>query len=234
MEANEVKLLDLLERTIQLQVPVYQRAYDWSKQNWQQLYDDILRVGRERKHHFMGAITLMPKDTNPASVPKHQIIDGQQRITSVMILLKALRFASISDTNKVRIDRIFFNTNERDDPERHKLVLGDDDDPTFKKITGDTQTEASGNTLSSFAYFKDRLSKDGDPDLIWNGLQGLKVASLNLGTDDDAQAIFESMNSTGLDLSTTDLVRNYMLMGGDLKKQEKMYRELLAAYGKNV
>ena len=106
-----------------------------------------------------------------------------------------------------------------------KLVLGDDDDPTFKKITGDTQTETSSNTVSSFAYFKDRLNKDGDPDLIWNGLQGLKVASLNLGTDDDAQAIFESMNSTGLDLSTTDLVRNYMLMGGDLKKQEKMYRD---------
>ena len=225
MNAKDIILRNLLEGRIQLQIPIYQRTYDWNKQNCRQLYDDIVNAGRAEKFHFIGAITRSGGEDHPVDMPRYQIIDGQQRITSIMLLLRALQDTpSVPDELKHRIGHLLFNTGEKKAvSDRYKLVLTGDSDVIFRNIMEDGKTEASSNVAAGFSHFKKWLTEDRSHDLVWKGLQGLTAVSILLDKSDDAQAIFESMNSTGLALSMTDLIQNYMLMGGKPDWQERVY-----------
>ena len=225
MNAKDIKLRDLLERRIQLQVPIYQRTYDWQERHSKQLYDDIVNAGRERKFHFVGAITYSGREEQPVDVPRYQIIDGQQRITSIMLLMRALKDNdSMPDGIESRIDQLLFNAGEeKDGPDYNKLVLTEDDNAVFKQIMESGKTDAAGNLAACFNHFRKWLGTNHNGNLAWKGLQGLTAVSILLGERDDAQAIFESMNSTGLDLSPTDLIQNYILMGGKPEWQKRTY-----------
>ena len=230
LEADQTTLKGMLEASIQFQIPIYQRTYDWTKQNCQQLYDDIMKSGKtkEESYHFIGAITCMEIPT-PISenVKQYQLIDGQQRITSLMLLLRALRDnldASVRVTTAM-IDQLLFNvTEEKNGSNHYKMALTDDGDRSFREIMEDGSSKTSDSIATNFGYFTARL-KSEDADSVWYGIKSLTAVLIRIDDKDDAQAIFESMNSTGLDLSETDMIQNYMLMTKDPKWQKRVHRQ---------
>ena len=227
MNAKDIKFKDLMEKSIQLQIPIYQRTYDWEEKHCRQIYDDIVSAGRNAMFHFIGAITSSGREEQPVDVPCYQVIDGQQRITTIMLLMRALKDADIiPDGIRSKIDYLLFNVGERNDgPDYYKLVMNEDDDAVFREIMENGRINASGSLAACYNHFRKWLSADHTGGLVWKGLQGLTAVSILLGERDNPQAIFESMNSTGLDLSETDLIQNYLLMGGDHQWQKRVYKK---------
>ena len=230
MQAEQATLIDFLRTNIQFQIPIYQRTYDWMRQNVRQLYDDIVRTGsaEQERYHFIGAITcvILPKPIRD-SVTRYQLIDGQQRIASLLLLLRALRDAHGETTrfNGAMINELLFNTHEGEGGTYyHKMVMFDDDGRALREIMEGGSTAGSGNMAANFRHFVEWLGKE-DPDQVWYGIKSLSAVVIKLETKDDAQAIFESMNSTGLDLSDTDRIQNYMLMGKEPYWQERVYKD---------
>ena len=226
MNAKDIQFRNLLGRRIQLQIPIYQRSYDWEEKHCRQLYDDVVNAGRNGVFHFIGAITYSGREEQPVDVPRYQVIDGQQRITTIMLLMRALRDADSIREIRSKIDYLLFNAGERNDgPDYHKLVMNEDDNAVFQEIMENGRTNASGSLAACFNHFRKWLGEDRTGNLVWKGLQGLTAVSILLGEHDDPQAIFESMNSTGLDLSETDLIQNYLLMGSNHQWQERVYKK---------
>ena len=235
MEAEHIFLYKILGANNQFEVPIYQRTYDWGIKQCNQFYDDVVKIDKTNKDHFIGAITYatttMPLDVN---VAVYQIIDGQQRLTTLMLLLSALRESLdnhaehvIKNATKQRIDKLLFNANgeEEDGEHYYKLILTEDDNKILKDIMKDGKSESSNNITTNYRHFVSRLRKDGtNPDIIWEGIRKLTMVGILIDEKDDAQAIFESMNSTGLDLSATDMIQNYLLMS-DLEQQKHIYQE---------
>ena len=227
MQTELTTLTDLLRANMQFQIPIYQRTYDWTRQNVRQLYDDIIRAGSpEQEHyHFIGAITcvVLPKRIHENVTP-YQLIDGQQRITSLLLLLRALRDVHGEKTrfSDAMINDFLFNPHEEKGGKYYKMVLLDDDDRTFREIMEDGSTTASGNMAANFRHFAEWLGKE-DLERVWYGIKSLSAVVIKLETKDDAQAIFESMNSTGLNLTETDMIQNYMLMAGEPSWQKSVY-----------
>lgn len=228
MQARSERLTQNLESNICFKVPIYQRTYDWHKQQLDRLFDDIIRIGKDKsgKEHFLGAITYFIDPSSSPTVSQYQIIDGQQRLTTLMLLLRALKH-SIDDTqksvNKGSIDQLLFNINLKDH-EHYTLTLGESDDQSFKDILDGGESEESNNITVNFQYLLTKLKSETDYDAIWMGINKLSVVTIGIDQNEDAQAIFESMNSTGLDLSEVDLVKNYVLMPHAIDKQKRIYK----------
>ncbi len=228
MDADWTTLTKMLKASLQFRVPIYQRTYDWTKENMRQLFDDVVKAGRDKKqrYHFIGAITCVPMRTRIGEVEKYQLIDGQQRITSLMLLLRALKDApNRIEATDGKINQILFNTDEKDDGTTyHKMILLDDDDRAFREIMRSGTANKSSNIAANFRSIATWL-RDEDADSIWYGIQSLSAVMIKIYEKDDAQAIFESMNSTGLNLSPTDMIQNYMLMAKDPVWQKRVYNE---------
>ena len=230
LETEQTTLKSMLEASIQFQIPIYQRTYDWTKQNCQQLYDDIMKSGKtkEENYHFIGAITCVGIPTSISdNVKRYQLIDGQQRITSLMLLLRALRdkLDASAVVTTAMIDQLLFNvTEEKSRSNYYKMALADNDDQPFREIMGDGSSKTSGSIAANFRHFT-ALLKGEDADSVWYGVKSLTAVLIRIDDKDDAQAIFESMNSTGLDLSETDMIQNYMLMTKDPKWQKRIHRQ---------
>lgn len=228
LEANYTPLAAVLERNVQFKIPIYQRTYDWHREHCKQLFDDIVRIGQKKDNsvHFLGTITYVNEHTPVGLIPNYQIIDGQQRLTTLMLLLKALQ--TLLDerpeiVTKEKINQLLFNVNEKNDSDTFKLVLTDDDNNFFKDmLKGDS--EESSNIASNFKYFKTLLANTNvSSDEMWLGIKRLTVVTVMISDQGDPQAIFESMNSTGLSLSDTDMIQNYFLMPFDSTKQKEIY-----------
>lgn len=162
-------------------------------------------------------------------VAYYTVIDGQQRLTTLMLLLRALRESldqPAEYVTKQKINQLLFNVNERDDGTNYyKLILTEDDDKAFKDIMKDGCSERSNNITANFKYFISCLGKGKTtPDIIWRGIRRLTLVQILIDKKDNAQAIFESMNSTGLDLSETDMIQNYLLMSEPSEQQKKIYQ----------
>ena len=227
MHTEQTTLIDWLKTSIQFQIPIYQRTYDWTRQNARQLYDDIVRIGsaQQERYHFLGAITCvtLPKPIRDNVTP-YQLIDGQQRITSLLLLLRALKDVHGEDLpfNDAMINELLSNPHEGKNGKYYKMDMFEDDDRAFREIMEAGSTTSSGNMETNFKHFAEWL-KEEDPVPVWYGIKSLSAVVIKLETRDDAQAIFESMNSTGRALSDTDMIQNYMLMGMDTDNQKKIY-----------
>ena len=228
MNAAVTRLTKMLEQNVQFCIPIYQRAYVWDTEQCRQLYEDIKEAGSTgtTNHHFMGAITCYNNSTPIGDVDRYQVIDGQQRIATLMLLLKALAKHSTDDEHAPgKINQLLFNMNEKKQSGNyHKMVLNANDDRALKDILWDGQTDKRGNIDLAYRHFCRWLAADRpDFSTIWTGIQKLTAVQILLTDKEDAQAIFESMNSTGLNLSQTDLVQNYLLMTNDSDKQKSAY-----------
>ena len=232
MKGSETKLIKYMEGADKrFVIPVYQRNYDWKTENCKQLYDDLVKVIRNRrKNHFFGSIvsTYKPDGANE----EFQIIDGQQRLTTVSLLLLAMynlirqgKVAPSDDLLSVRIYEDYLVDKYKPEETRIKLKPIKNDRKAFKKLF-DEETEYIGgsNLTTNYKYFYDRIQKEEITiDELFQAIRSLEIISIRLDSDDNPQLIFESLNSTGLDLSEGDKIRNYILMGQPSREQEKYY-----------
>ena len=239
MDAGKKILLDLLTGSLRFVVPVYQRRYSWGEAQCRQLWADIVTAGRHpERTHFTGSIVWMQEGgIGPDGVSRCLLIDGQQRLTSVTLLLIALAEYARERPEKLRfsadmlIDRGYLVDKYATGEGRYKLTLSGDDREVLHSmcdhvVVPDRPNRANtGSRLeTNLDLFRSLVAAIDDANVVWNGLQRLEVVSVTLDQDrDEPQLVFESMNSTGLDLETSDLVRNYMLMGCSMTEQKTLY-----------
>ena len=237
MKATEAKLLAFLRRSPQFVIPIYQRSYSWTERECRQLWDDILRAGRDDavQVHFIGSIVYIEEGLSQVSQQAPLlVIDGQQRLTTVTLILTALSEAvgdaEPADGFSGRKLRNYYLVNPEEDGERHfKLLLSQTDCATLKAIVGATPmpAETSLRITENLRLFRELLTAPGvDLAAVCAGLSKLVVVDIALSRDqDNPQLIFESMNSTGRELSQADLIRNYVLMGLPPKLQTRLYED---------
>ena len=233
MNAQDLWLTQLLDGAKQFIVPIFQRDYSWGTRHCQQLWNDILRVGGDpvARAHFLGSVVYIAAEDNQAAIPRWLVIDGQQRLTTVTLLLTALR-----DRLRARLvndealptaeeieDRFLRNRHFRND-RRNKLMLRRADNEALAALL-DGQAGAAETVGENYAFFQERL---GDADLaqVYAGIAKLVIVDVSLTRgNDDPQMIFESLNSTGLDLTQADLIRNFVLMRLDDELQTRLYNQ---------
>lgn len=237
MKATEAKLLDFIKKSPQFVIPIYQRTYSWTEKECRQLWDDILRTGSNDNisAHFVGSIVYIEKGLYQVSSQSPLLaIDGQQRLTTVTLLIAALANA-LSDTEPVegfsqRKLRNYYLLNPEEDGEKHyKLILSQTDKASLIAILNRAEQpkDYSIRVTENFKLFES-LIKERKDDLatVCKGLAKLVVVDIALSRDqDNPQLIFESMNSTGRELSQADLIRNYILMGLEPQLQTKLYQQ---------
>jgi uncharacterized protein with ParB-like and HNH nuclease domain len=249
MKATEAKLLNFLKPPKQFVIPIYQRTYSWTIKQCQQIWDDILRVAQDpaRTGHFVGSIVYVERGLhNQTEVPQLLVIDGQQRLTTLTLLLAALRkvlpeaAADIevptgagSDIPTARkISNYYLVNNEEEGNLRPKLLLTQSDRDTLLRIVdgGPSPTDSSRRIAENYKFFEVVIAKATKEsigaDVVYRGLTKLLVVDIALDrAHDNPQLIFESLNSTGLALSQADLIRNYILMGLEPDLQRVLYEQ---------
>jgi uncharacterized protein with ParB-like and HNH nuclease domain len=232
MKANELQINNFLQApNVQFVIPVYQRNYDWTNTECKELLNDIISVETEdRGTHFIGSIVFVHEGTYSTSEVKELvIIDGQQRLTTINILYVALyRFAK-ENSKSQDAERLFnmFLTNQyvKNESSKLKLKQTDSNSLAFKAIMLGTnnQSNSFSNVIENYNYFRSIITENNF-EIILRGLNRLIFVEISLERDkDDPQRIFESLNSTGLDLSQSDLIRNFILMDLPPRDQTRIF-----------
>jgi len=234
MKANETKVVDFLSSNkTQFVIPVYQRNYDWSSGQCKQLLDDIFEVGtnNKMKAHFIGSIVYVYDDVYTASrIKELTVIDGQQRLTTLTLIYLVLhRLAKeLKDERLVNeISETYLINKFAPEEEKLKLRPTENNDKALKYLLRSDDNENFpdfSKLVDNFNYFKGRITEE-NYEFVLEGLSKLMFVEISLDREkDDPQRIFESLNSTGLELSQADLIRNYILMGLKRRDQNKIYQ----------
>ena len=238
MEASPARVIQYFNGEKQNLIPLFQRPYTWKELNWKMLWEDVMvqyDLG-DNSTHFMGAIVSVPARSVPVGVSKYLIIDGQQRLTTVSLLLCALRDCVDANT-AARIQEVYLTNRFRDPEDTLKFVPTQADRDCYTAIALERKVPNEEHLMvSAYSFFKEQISEgvdaNGDavqPTTVLNTLEHcLQVVMINLGDTDDPYLIFESLNFKGEPLTQADLVRNYLLMrfrhsisaGGE---QERVY-----------
>ena len=235
MKANELPIINFLQAPdVQFVIPVYQRNYDWTNNECKELLNDIIVVeSTDRGTHFIGSIVFIHEGAYSTSEVKELvIIDGQQRLTTINVLYVALyRFAkenSMQQEADMVYNKFLVNQYVQQETSKLKLKQTDTNSLAFKAIMNGAENEFGhfSNVIENFKFFKLAITNDSF-NTILNGLKRLIFVEISLERgNDDPQRIFESLNSTGLDLSQSDLIRNYILMDLDPKNQQKVFNQI--------
>jgi uncharacterized protein with ParB-like and HNH nuclease domain/predicted transport protein len=237
MKATEAKLLEFVKKSPQFVIPIYQRTYSWTERECRELWEDVIRTGSTSavSAHFVGSIVYIEKGLYQVSSQSPLlVIDGQQRLTTVMLLLEALarRLGTEEpiDGFSARKVRNYYLLNPEEEGERRfKMLLTQTDRDSLLALLQQKEkpAEHSIRIHENFEFFESKLDELGD-DLtaVCRGLAKLLVVDISLSRDqDNPQLIFESMNSTGRELSQADLIRNYILMGLEPDHQTQLYED---------
>ena len=277
MEVGQSSLLDLLaKQDTRFAIPAYQRRYAWQQRQCEELWLDVLRAGRRNERHFSGTV-LYEEEPGEKGGRCLSIVDGQQRMTTVMLMLVALRNylarhpGVLGDMTAEQVDRTFLmaeacggcGTGRADadagadaGTDADADAGADTDTDADADAGADTDTDAAGvvpklrlsrldaasmakavagaapddipsrNVSCNLAYFESLMQEDGfDPAVFERGLKNLNVVMAQADAEDDAQAVFESLNSKGLKLNIGDMVRNYLLASEDHAEQTRLYIE---------
>ena len=242
MNAQDIRFTELLEGPKQFIVPVFQRDYSWGTKHCLQLWNDIVRAGSHGhvKAHFIGSIVYIAAEENTARINRWLVIDGQQRLTTVALLLAALRDRlspgeAVEQTpgdedalpTQAELDDYYLCNAHGKADRRHKLHLRRADQETLTAVLDrrDSPANASERIKENFEFFKSQLA-DADLNLVYRGVRKLVAVDVCLTRgQDDPQMIFESLNSTGLDLTQADLIRNFVLMRQDEQLQTQLYQD---------
>ena len=231
MKAIDRPFTKIINGITQFVIPVFQRDYSWTEAECEQLWRDITEIASDPgdRGHFLGSVVYISTGDTSAGFTRWLLIDGQQRVTTLVLLLTALRDhieengwsgADDGPTAK-RVDAYFLKNVQEEGGRLHKLVLRRHDQATLKALLDRTElpAEQSERIRDNYEFFREQLSKT-DPGLVYQGVGRLVIVDVTLdrGTD-DPQLIFESLNSTGMDLSQSDLIRNFILMRLPEKEQ---------------
>ena len=236
MDARKGNIFEILNGNKQFLIPVYQRYYSWDIDQCRRLWNDIVDMQKRNKAgHFVGSIVNIAEQAMPTGVQKYMIIDGQQRMTTLTLLLLALRDYAIQhpeDTtiNSRRIDNMLLKNEYEVGDERYKLLLTETDrDILIRLVESKPIPDGTKSRLiDNYKFFSGKIAdRDLQPAEIYESIGKLQIVNITLDrTMDDAQAIFESLNSTGKELSESDLIRNYVLMGLEPSEQTYVYEYL--------
>lgn len=233
---------DVLEKNKRVfKIPVYQRNYDWTNIQCEKLFQDIIKANEMDRQHFMGTVVYIDDISGGSGLNEVLIIDGQQRITTIYILLKALYDAAedVSSLVENQIEEVMFN---RHCEEKYKVKLKpvkSDNEQLILLVKNKTdKMDRNSNIYKNYVVFQELIKNTLENGLelndILNGIKKLEIVEIILDKlqGDEPQKIFESINSTGLELSLADLIRNYLLM--DDEKQDELYEEYWLEIEKNV
>lgn len=237
MKATEAKLLEFLKKSPQFVIPIYQRTYSWGDRECRQLWDDIVRTGRNDAvaAHFVGSIVYVEKGLYQVSSQSPLlVIDGQQRLTTITLLIEALarslRDSEPLDGFSAKKLRNYYLLNPLEEGDRkYKLILSQTDKASLIALL-EQQPKPRAHSLrveANFQFFGERVAEVKDEiEVLCKGLAKLVIVDISLSRDqDNPQLIFESLNSTGRELSQADLIRNFILMGLEPTLQTQLYEQ---------
>lgn len=240
MNAEATKLLSLLKNAQQFVIPIYQRMYSWNQKECAQLWDDIIRCGKDDNisGHFIGSVVYIEHGLySVSSQSPLLVIDGQQRITTASLLIAALAEAIdkvvgddeiIEGFSQPKLKGFYLTNALESGDKKYKLLLSQTDNASLKAIVdGKPQPEQCSIRISeNFKYFQSKLKNKEILKTVCMGLSKLIVVDVSLQRgNDNPQLIFESMNSTGKKLSQADLIRNFILMGLESELQTELYND---------
>lgn len=237
MKAVESKLLEFLKKSPQFVIPIYQRTYSWTERECQQLWDDIVRAGSKEtlSAHFIGSIVYIEGGLYQVSSQSQLlVIDGQQRLTTVMLILEVLA-RHLGDNEPIdgfsaKKLRNYYLLNSLESGDRqYKLLLTQTDKESLLALVQQKPYPAnhSYRIKESVDFFTQKINELGENiSSLCKGLAKLMIVDIALTRDqDNPQLIFESMNSTGRELSQADLIRNFILMGLEPDRQTQLYTD---------
>ncbi|WP_162970290.1 DUF262 domain-containing protein, partial [Helicobacter pylori] len=245
MDAKATTLLKFFEenQNNQFVIPIYQRLYSWKKEQCEQLWDDIIKIGGNDKMngHFIGSILYARVDDTHSS--PLLIIDGQQRLTTITLLFIALRnhlseeVEILEKFSHKKVESYLINS-DKDGDKKFRLILSESDKDTLLSLIDKNKrkpSEPSLKIMENFKLFEKWISENTDKlETIFKGLKKLMIVWIALKKGkDDPQLIFESMNSKGIELTQTDLIRNYIVMETEVEKQEDFYNQYWRAMEEN-
>ncbi|GAA9650949.1 DUF262 and DUF1524 domain-containing protein [Helicobacter pylori] len=239
MDAEATTLLEFFKQTQtnQFVIPIYQRLYSWEKEQCKQLWDDIIKIGGNDKMdgHFIGSILYAGVDDTHSS--PLLIIDGQQRLTTITLLFIALRNRSSDEVKRKKMESYLINSGN-DGDKKFRLILSESDKDTLLSLIDKDRrkpSEPSLKIVENLKLFEEWIRKNTDKlETIFKGLEKLMIVWIALKKEkDNPQLIFESMNSKGIELTQTDLIRNYIVMETEDEKQEDFYNQYWRAMEEN-
>lgn len=234
MKAQDLPFTQLLEGSKQFIIPIFQRTYSWERSHCEQLWNDIVRVGTNPglNSHFIGSAVYIPEQDTSAAISRWLVIDGQQRITTMMLLLLSLKRRLEKEgleepVSPALIEDYYLKNRYGKGDLGYKMLLTKTDKETLIALLDnkDPTEPASHRIIDNFRFFTERLAS-ADLGLIYQGIQKLMIVDVRLQQGlDNPQMIFESMNSTGKALTQADLIRNFVLMGLEHELQTRLYHD---------
>lgn len=234
MKANDVPILDLIEgKKKTFIIPPFQRNYEWTKEQCEELFDDIKIAYETKRTHYLGNVVYYRGENSDSIYNELILVDGQQRITTILLLICAIRDLSEDEDIKQDINDAYLKNRAYGEAFRVKLKQTAYDEDNFVCIVeGDSSNlDKNSNIAKNYAYFVELLRKnEKSPKDILDALQYLLVIDVNLSsgetiTLDAVQTIFEKINSTGKKLEPADLIRNYLLLTKNSNMQEDLYNK---------
>ena len=238
MKASETHLGKILEGNNQFVVPLFQRPYTWDESRWKVLWTDLVELCEEEtdsshaKPHFMGSLVTVPTRSVPEGVSKFLLIDGQQRLTTLQVLLAALRDCArgLPGALAEKLEKSHLVNQFEDGLDHFKLLptqTNGDRKAFIALIKGEPVADSDSRVAKAYVWFQKKLKSRGSPDaerLATIILRRLSLVSITLDHDDNPHLIFESLNYKGEPLTQGDLIRNYFLMRVTAAEQEKLFQ----------
>ena len=245
MDANKISLLEFLRvRKCTFNIPVYQRNYDWKEKNCERLFRDIEKIAINTLNnfeasHFLGTIVYVISRIDPKFI-EYVIIDGQQRITSIMLFLKALYDVITDESIKNDIYRDFIVNEGATEIFKIKLKPIESDMLSYEKVLDGSYVsdDNENNIYRNYRLFKELINNsEVSPEDLYEALYKVEIVYIQLEKDkksENPQMIFESLNSTGLELTPADLIRNFLLMNHSYEAQKKLYKDYWIKIEKSI
>lgn len=237
MKASETSLRNLIEGSKQFKVPLYQRPYSWDAKNWEALWDDLMTLHMDETggSHFLGPIVTLSELGTPDGISPYIVIDGQQRLTTLTLLLMALRDHLKKENSRLaeKLQELYLINKFQDGEAFYKILPTQADRKFYQDIVQSEEVEKRGRIYEAYKFFYKLIEKGIDSvpfdltKLTTTILERLNLVSITLNEDDNPYLIFESLNYKGAPLTQADLIRNYFFLRlpKEQKIQDKVYSE---------
>ncbi|MCH5186482.1 MAG: DUF262 domain-containing protein [Oscillospiraceae bacterium] len=230
MKATETTILNFVGGLDKVFIiPPFQRNYEWNFEQCDELFEDIIKSYQNKKAHYLGNIVYYVGKNNGAAYNEYILVDGQQRVTTILILLCALRDLAEEKSTADSINRRYLMNDTGDNRFRVRLKQTSYDARSFLSIVDGMPSESENNISKNYYHFIDLVKKSNiSPKELYETIPSLEIVDVNLQIHDDlslVQTVFEKINSTGKSLSPADLIRNYLLLAKSSDEQEQLYRD---------
>ncbi|HEY1378080.1 MAG TPA: DUF262 domain-containing protein [Gemmataceae bacterium] len=232
MHAGETKIQTIIDSQRQYVIPLFQRPYSWESAQWGTLWQDLAELCEEDnpRNHFIGSIVTLPSKSVPEGVTKYTLIDGQQRLTTLLVVLAVIRDKARDRAGNLadKIDDLLLKNRHQEGTDVYKLLPTQADRPAFCAVMDAAPRPKAAPITAAYEFFerKVRLNPDIGLETLYNVVRNhLVLVSILLDRDDNPYLIFESLNAKGRPLTQADLIRNFFFMRLPVNVQEKVYAD---------